>query len=62
MGLDATGLSFSPEIGVRFAHFLDGGAHRSGLDPAMHLLARADVAVESGQFRGGALFLGWNLF
>jgi hypothetical protein len=62
MGLDAAGLSFSPEIGVRFAHFMDGEGRRSGLDPALHLLARADVAVESGRVQGGTLFLGWNLY
>jgi hypothetical protein len=31
-------------------------------DPSMHLLARAEIAPDSGEVRGGTVLLGWNLF
>ena len=32
------------------------------VDPSLHLVARAEVAPESGQVRGATILLGWNLF
>ena len=59
VGVDGAGVNLSPEIGVKFLH-ADAG-HRE-VDVSMHLLARAELAPDSGQPRGGTVLLGWNLF
>jgi hypothetical protein len=60
IGRDSVGWSVSPEIGVKFAH-LDLGNDAS-IDPSLHLLARADIAPDTGHLRGGTLLLGWNFY
>jgi len=59
VGLDGAGLNLSPEIGVKCLH---ADAHDSEIDASMHLLARTEIAPESGQVRGATILLGWNLF
>jgi hypothetical protein len=58
VGLDGAGPNLSPELGVRFAHFNTGD---DDIDTSMHLLARAELAPETG-VRGATILLGWNLF
>jgi hypothetical protein len=60
VGLDGVGVNLSPEIGVKFAQILD--EPRAGLEISLHLLARAEIAPESGRVRGATFLLGWNLF
>ena len=58
-GVDGAGPNLSPELGVKFAH------HNSGdddFDLSLHLLARAEIAPESGRVRGATVLLGWNIF
>jgi hypothetical protein len=59
VGIDGAGLNLSPEIGVKFLHSDMGDKE---FDASMHLLARAEIAPDSGQVRGGTVLLGWNLF
>jgi hypothetical protein len=56
VSIDGASGSLSPELGVKFLH---GGSHV--IDPSLHLLARAEIAPESGHVRGTTLLLGWNL-
>lgn len=58
VGLDGAGASFSPELGVKFAHAED---HDSDIDMSLHLLTRAEITPASG-VRGATILLGWNLF
>jgi hypothetical protein len=57
---EAGGVSLSPEVGVKFAHLVP--EREQSIDPSLHLLARTDVAPESGRLRGGTVLLGWNFF
>jgi hypothetical protein len=59
VALDRAAMSLSPELGVRFAH---ADSHPIVTDTSLHLLARADIAPESGRVRGVTVMLGWNLF
>jgi hypothetical protein len=59
VGVDGAGASLSPEMGVKFAHYND--ANRD-IDTSLHLLARAEIAPETGHVRGATILLGWNLF
>lgn len=59
IGIDGAGLNLSPEIGVKFLH---ADARDKQIDASMHLLARAEIAPESGGVRGATVLLGWNLF
>jgi len=60
VGFDAAGVNLSPEVGAKFLHL---EARATGLvDMSMHLLARAEIAPESGHVRGATILLGWNLF
>jgi hypothetical protein len=52
----ARGISLSPEVGFKFAH----GYNFYSIDPALHVLARADVAPDG--LRGVTLLLGWSVF
>jgi len=58
VGVDRAGMTLSPEFGVKFAHAFNDNIF--GFDSSMHLLARADVAPESGHVRAATLLLGWN--
>jgi len=58
-GFDAAGVNVSPELGVKFLHAT--GADDE-FDASMHLLARAEIAPDSGGVRGATVLLGWNLF
>jgi hypothetical protein len=60
VGADGAGVNLSPEIGLKFMNDDDGSDH--SIDPSLHLLARAEIAPESGHVRGATVLLGWNLF
>ncbi len=60
VGADGAGVNLSPEIGLKFMNADDGSDH--SIDPSLHLLARAEIAPESGHARGATVLLGWNLF
>jgi hypothetical protein len=61
--VDGPNMSLSPELGLKFAHAFNGRfADDIGIDLSMHLLARAEIAPESGHLRGVTFMLGWNLF
>jgi len=55
--VDGAGASLSPELGVKFAH-ADKADY--DIDMSLHLLARAEIAPESGHVRGATILLGWN--
>jgi hypothetical protein len=59
LGADAAGVNLSPELGVKFLH-----AERDDdeFDASLHLLARAEIATDTGRVRGATVLLGWNLF
>jgi hypothetical protein len=59
LGIDGAGGSLSPELGVKFAH-----ADRDDdvVDLSLHLLARAEIAPETGHVQGATVLLGWNVF
>ena len=57
VGLDAAGANLSPEIGVKFAH---SERESDSIDLSLHLLARAEIAPDSGRVRGVTVLLGWN--
>jgi hypothetical protein len=59
VGLDGAGGHLSPELGVKFAHAEDGDG---AIDLSSHLLARAEIAPDSGGIRGATVLLGWNVF
>jgi hypothetical protein len=59
VGVDGAGLNLSPELGVKFLH---GDTNNHEIDVSMHLLARAEIAPESGNLRGATVLLGWNVF
>jgi hypothetical protein len=58
-GVDGAGLNLSPELGVKFAHDSRGDDE---FDASLHLLARAEIAADSGHVRGATILLGWNIF
>lgn len=59
VGIDGVGPNVAPEIGVKFGHLTPGD---DDIDASLHLLARAEIAPESGHVRGGTILLGWNLY
>lgn len=59
VGLDGAGFNLSPEVGIKFLH---AEKSEDEFDASLHLLARAEIAPDSGQLRGGTVLLGWNLF
>jgi hypothetical protein len=59
VGVDDAGVNLSPEVGLKFANL---GKRDNDADPSLHLLARAEIAPESGHLRGATVLLGWNLF
>ena len=58
IGIDGDGMTLSPEVGVKFLHVYSNDA----IDASLHLLARADIAPDTGHVRGATVLLGWNLF
>ena len=54
--VDGSGVSLSPELGVKFAHAAE--SHRE-VDASLHVLARAHIAPDG--VRGATVLLGWNL-
>jgi hypothetical protein len=59
VGVDGAGASLSPELGVKFAHH---NASSDDIDTSLHLLARAEIAPDTGHVRGATILVGWNLF
>ena len=60
VGVDRSGANLSPELGVKFAHLFDEPTY--DIDLSMHMLARAEIAPESGHVRGVTILFGWNIF
>jgi hypothetical protein len=60
VGVDGSGLTLSPEIGVKFLHLAQ--EESDGIDASLHMLVRADVAPETGRIRAATILLGWNLY
>jgi hypothetical protein len=58
VGVSGAGASLSPELGVKFLHAGDD----EGPDLSWHLLARIDLAADSGHVRGATILVGWNVF
>jgi hypothetical protein len=54
------GVTLSPEIGLKFAHAMPKSLDQ--IDPSLHLLARLEVAPQSGELRAATLLFGWSLF
>ena len=56
-GVSATGAgpTWSPEVGVKFAHFVKGEAQ------SLHLLVRGEVAPDFQRVRAATIAVGWNL-
>ena len=59
LAVDGAGASLSPELGVKFGHVYKRG---DIIDPAFHLLARAEVAPDTGRLLGTTVLLGYDLF
>jgi hypothetical protein len=59
VGIDGAGGHLSPELGVKFGHAED---HDRDIDLSFHLLARAEIAPDSGHLLGTTILLGWNCF
>jgi hypothetical protein len=58
VAIDGAGGSLSPELGLKFLH-ADKADY--DIDMSLHLLARAEIAPESGHVRGATILFGWNL-
>ena len=56
LGLDGTGLTWSPELGVNLVPFQE--ISKSG---GVHILVRGEVAPELSQFRAVTVLLGWTI-
>jgi len=59
IGHDGAGANLSPELGVKFGHAED---YQRDIDLSFHLLARAEIAPDTGHVRGATVLLGWNIF
>jgi hypothetical protein len=59
VSIDGAGGSLSPELGVKFGH---ASRDDDDIDLSLHLLARAEIAADTGHVRGATVLLGWNLF
>ena len=57
IGFDATGATLSPELALKFAH-ADLGDEAADL--SLHVVARPDISLETGRFRGASVLFGWN--
>ncbi|HEX2735035.1 MAG TPA: hypothetical protein VHM70_25695 [Polyangiaceae bacterium] len=57
--LDAAGATWSPEFGVRFLHTQPSMAEAN---PALHLLARMDLAPGFDRTRALTVLLGWTWY
>jgi hypothetical protein len=55
---DHAGATWSPEIGVKFAHA--EGADERQIDLSLHMVVRADVATTFDHLRTVTIFFGWN--
>ena len=57
------GDTWSPEVGVQFAHFRFGAPDARGFETenenAAHLIVRTEL---NSRFRGVTILLGWNVF
>jgi hypothetical protein len=60
IGLDDARGNLSPEVGVKFAHSEDRDSDI--VDLGAHLLARAEIAPDTGHVKGATILLGWNVF
>jgi hypothetical protein len=57
--LEHAGVTWSPEVGVRLLPGLHGDPQ---LDPAAHVMVRAEVAPAFDALRGVTILLGWTAF
>jgi hypothetical protein len=55
VGFNSAGLTLSPEVGVKFAHFSAGDAG------SLHVLVRGEVALDFQQLHTATIALGWNV-
>jgi hypothetical protein len=55
VAVTGAGPTFSPEVGVTFAHADKGRA------PSLHLLVRGEIEPDFQRVRGVTMALGWNL-
>ena len=60
VSVDGSGINLSPELGVKFLHAEPSSSSHDEMDLSLHLLARAEIAPDSGHLRGGTILLGWN--
>ena len=58
VGFDGESGFLSPELGVKFAH----ATGDEDIDLSLHLLARAEIAPDTGQVRAATVLFGWNIF
>jgi len=59
IAFDHAGTTWSPEAGVRFPPH----RHEDELfDPSLHVILRADVALELNRLRGMTMLVGWTFF
>jgi len=58
IAVDHSGVSWSPELGVKFAHAMSPDAD---VDMSLHFVMRADLTPAFGEFRTLSLLVGWNL-
>jgi hypothetical protein len=59
IAFDHGGTTWSPEVGVRFHSNRHGDEQ---FDPSLHVIVRADVALEVNRVRGMTMFFGWSFF
>jgi hypothetical protein len=55
VAVSGAGLTLSPEVGVKFAHFTKGEP------PSLHLLVRGDIAPDFQRAHAATIVVGWNL-
>ena len=53
--LNASGVTWSPELGVKFAHFINGEL------PSLHLLVRGEIEPDLQRVRSAMIVLGWSV-
>jgi hypothetical protein len=58
VGFDGASGFLSPELGVKFAH----ATSDEDIDLSLHLLARAEIAPDTGHVGAVTVLFGWNIF
>jgi hypothetical protein len=59
--LSGAGFTWSPELGMQFAHWRFWNAAGEENENSFHLLVRAELAPAFDGLRGVTLLLGWNI-